>query len=278
MPAWLDTLLSGTHGKIASTVGILLILGALNGIVARAVAKNVDDLKHRYLWRQVVRYILTAIAAATVIRIWIEGITTILTALSLIAAAVAVVLKELLQNIAGWAVIVGRKMYSIGDRIRIGSVSGDVTEVGLMYTTIAETTDRGLGEVHTGALVRLPNSLVFTQPVANSSEGSTAAVWNELRFNVAASSNREALQSLAMDALRRGALPLSADQVKELRQSKVEIMFTSVEPTVAFRPVDGKVEVTLRYICKPHRRRDSEQVVWNALLDALAERSDISLA
>jgi hypothetical protein len=56
------------------------------------------------------------------------------------------------------------------------------------------------------------------------------------------------------------------------------IFFKNLTPIVYTTVRDSGVLLTLRYIVKPRERRNSEQTIWEAILDAFAQHDDITLA
>lgn len=87
-------------------------------------------------------------------------------ALSVVAIAVALVVgtKELIMCVLGSVVRTSTKAYTIGDRIEIAGLRGDVIDYGLVGTTILEI---GPGHYRTGRALSFPNSLLLNNAVVN---------------------------------------------------------------------------------------------------------------
>ena len=140
------------------------------------------------------------IIAITAALVQIYGaIASILVSASIIGVALAFVLQKSILSAAGWAAISSGKLYSVGDRITIGGISGDVLDIGFMHTTLAETIaeDRG---VETGRIVKVPNSIVFSEPVKNHSQG-YPYVWLEIPIAVTYESDIHAAKTLLLDSI-----------------------------------------------------------------------------
>ena len=90
---------------------------------------------------------------------------------SIIAAGISFALQKYLSSFVGHYVIKWSGIFDAGDRIRIGSIKGDVKHVGLFYIIIDEVGDDGkMGGELTGRLLHVPNLVVLDQPVVNYSK------------------------------------------------------------------------------------------------------------
>jgi len=56
------------------------------------------------------------------------------------------------------------------------------------------------------------------------------------------------------------------------------IFYTKLSPTVYTTVKDCGVLLTIRYICEPRRRRDSEQGIWEDILKEFAKSAEIDFA
>jgi small-conductance mechanosensitive channel len=59
------------------------------------------------------------------------------------------------------------KMYSVGDRVQLETMSGDLIDVGFFYTRMMEIGNWIGGDQASGRIVQLPNSKVFGNQIFN---------------------------------------------------------------------------------------------------------------
>ncbi len=106
------------------------------------------------------------VAALVVGLLWIWGRELKDLALSLAAIAVALVLatKELLLCLLGSVLRTSGDSFSVGDRIEVGTLRGDVVDHRLLTTTLLEV---GPGHQRTGRSLSVPNSIFLITPVIN---------------------------------------------------------------------------------------------------------------
>lgn len=90
---------------------------------------------------------------------------------SLITLGLALALQKYVACYFGFFVITLSRLFSEGDRIRIGNTKGDVKKVGLFHFTLDEVgEDEKLGGELTGRTLYIPNLIVLDQPVLNYSK------------------------------------------------------------------------------------------------------------
>lgn len=92
-------------------------------------------------------------------------------AVPVMAVGLALALQKYTASFFGYFVIVFSRVYNPGDRIRIGSIKGDVRRVGLLHTTLEEVgEDEKLGGELTGRILHVPNLIILDAAVLNYSK------------------------------------------------------------------------------------------------------------
>ena len=121
--------------------------------------KDLNKLKSRIIYISIIAFVLVFI------KIWIGGISHLLTMLSLVAAGFVIVNKETVMNFVGWIIINWRSLFSEGDYVQIQGYHGYITEIKFFYFRMYETVEHS-DKKTTGKLIKLPNSLVITSPIS----------------------------------------------------------------------------------------------------------------
>jgi small-conductance mechanosensitive channel len=267
------------QGKLLVSLIAILIVLILRYLILRIVFQRLEDVRVRYRWRKSSAYLAFLFAVLVLGRVWFEGFQSIATFLGLLSAGVAIALKDLLANLAGWVFIMWRRPFEVGDRIQIGSQSGDVIDIRIFQFTIMEIGNWVDADQSTGRVIHIPNGKVFTEPQANYHKG-FQYIWNEVPVLVTFESNwgqaKDILQQIGMKHAEH--LSESAEQRVKEASRKFMIFYSRLTPTVYTSVKDCGVLLTIRYICEPRRRRDSEQAIWEDILKEFAQRSDIDFA
>ncbi len=100
--------------------------------------------------------------------IWAEQLRSAAISLVALGAAFVLATKELIMCVSGAVVRTSGKSFTIGDRIEVAGLRGDVVDHSLLTTTIFEV---GPGEARTGRSIVFPNSLLVTNSVINETGG-----------------------------------------------------------------------------------------------------------
>ena len=125
MLEWIESFTLGeTSKKWLGTLLAILCLFLIKLLMNSMINRKIKELRNRYIWRQTGSYVTLILGMTAVVTIWFEWFRSILTILTLVAAAITIVSKELLLNFMAYGVIVWRGLFSIGDRIQVGQYAG----------------------------------------------------------------------------------------------------------------------------------------------------------
>ena len=279
---WLERITGAsleTQGKLLTSLTVILLLWAAYWLVQLAVARRTEDVRIRYQWKKVTLYLVVSFAILGLVRIWVAGLGDLATYIGLVSAGLAIALKDLLVNLAGWLFILWRRPLEVGDRIEIGGVAGDVIDLRIFQFTIMEIGNWVHADQSTGRVIHIPNAEIFSKPLANSTKG-FQYIWNEVPVLVTFESDWRRAKEILTRVVEEHAQHLSeaaAEQVKRASR-KYMIFYSKLTPIVYTSVEDSGVLLTLRYLCEPRRRRSSTQALWEAILDAFAQCDDIDFA
>ena len=79
--------------------------------------------------------------------------------------------------------------------MELGGIKGDVIDMGILRTTLAEIGDWVDGDLYNGRVVRIANSFVFKSPVINYS-AEFPFLWDEVKIPIKYGSDRKAAREL----------------------------------------------------------------------------------
>jgi len=265
--------------RITDSLIAILALWALRRIVLWIMRRRVDDIRARYRWQKLTAYTVVPVGILIVGRIWFEGFSSIATFLGLVSAGIAIALKDLLVNLAGWAFILWRRPFEVGDRIQVGEHAGDVIDVRIFQFTLLEIGNWVGADQSTGRVIHVPNGKVLTDFLANYSKG-FKYLWNELPILITFESNWQKAKEILQETAVRHAAHLTDDASAKVRESSSRFMifYSKLTPTVYTSVADCGVLLSMRYLCEPRRRRSTEQEIWEDVLRAFGDNEDIDFA
>ena len=268
-----------TVSKLFFTLIAILILWSVRLLILKLALSRIQNVTVRYQWRKGLTYLFSFLGILLIGSIWIKAFSSISTFLGLFSAGLAVALREPVVNMAGWSYIILKRPFEIGHRIEINDQSGDVIDIQVFQFSMLEIGNWVDADQSTGRIIHIPNGMVFNQIISNYSKG-LPFLWNEIPVLVTFESNwekaKEILTEIAFNKVKdRRQI---AEQKLKQEQYKYPIRYSKLEPVVYTSVKDSGIMLTIRYLCEPRNRRNSEQEVWEEALHRFGSRDDIDLA
>jgi small-conductance mechanosensitive channel len=275
---WLN--LTPNQSKLLLTGVWLVALTLVRWIVLAIVHRRIDEPNVWYRTQKLLSYLITFIGLVVLVSIWVNG-SGLTTYIGLLTAGLAIALSDVLKNLAGWLFIVLRRPFRLGERIQIGEHQGDVIDIRAFRFTLFEISgERVDAEQPTGRLLHVPNGLVFTETLANFTEG-FRYVWHEIPVLITFESDWEAAERIIAEAIE-GQAPIASEMraMQELRETMVEYRIGDItlDPEVYLTVRDSGVLLTGRLLAEAYRLRAVDQAVWKSLLVAFKAHGGIDLA
>ncbi|MGH7701070.1 MAG: mechanosensitive ion channel family protein [Gemmatimonadales bacterium] len=265
--------------RLLSTAVILAGLWLARRVALALAYRRVRDPWARYRWRKVTTYVSVALGTLLIGRLWVSGLGALATFLGLLSAGLAIALKDLVANIAGWAYIVWRQPFEVGDRIQIGQSAGDVIDIGVFQFTLNEIGGWVQADQSTGRIIHVPNGRAFSEPIANYHQG-FPYLWHEIAVSITFESNWRKAKEVLTRIAARHAEALTPEAERHLLEAsrKYLIAYAKLTPIVYTRVVEDGVQLTMRYLVEPRRRRGTEQAIWEDILAEFERAPDIQFA
>ncbi len=281
LPDYIKKLLfDPTVGKIVFAVIGIIIINVLMRVARSSILPRVDDTQNRYRFRKIISFfgILTGFILITVV--FSDRLGNLTVAFGVAGAGIAFALQEVIASIAGWAAVSAGNFYSVGDRVQLGGIIGDVIDIGVLRTTVMEIGQWVKADLYNGRIVRIANSFVFKEPVFNYT-ADFPFLWDEITVPVKYGSDyrlsREILKKIA-DELLGINVPEANRTWKEMTR-KYMIEDAGVEPMVTLIANDNWMEFTVRYVVDFKRRRSTKDLLFSRILEAFDETGGkVSLA
>jgi small-conductance mechanosensitive channel len=266
------------EAKLLYTVLALLLFWLIRQAVLLPLLRG-REVQVQYRIRKAVTYTTWALSFLVIGRIWFAGFESVSTYLGLLSAGLAIAMQAPLVNLAGWAFILWRQPFKVGDRVQLGDHRGDVIDQRIFMFSLMEIGNWVDADQSTGRIIHVPNGKIFTEVLANYGQG-FHFIWNEIGVLVTFESDWRKAKEILMEIVREHGTSISEAAQKKLREAskKFMIFYKTLTPTVYTSVRDSGVLLTMRYLCAPRRRRGTEQEIWEAILDAFAQHADIDFA
>ena len=270
--------------KLLLTLAIIatvLILRYGLGALAHLLLRGRGNLRVRFWTRQGISIFTAAVLVLGILSVWFDEPARLTTALGFVTAGLAFALQKVITAFAGYFVILRGRTFTVGDRITMGGVRGDVLALGFIQTTIMEmgqppavqAADPAMwvkSRQYTGRIVTVTNDKIFAEPIYNYTRD-FPYIWEEMSLPVAYRDDRARAEHILLEAARKHALPLgelSEEAVREMRR-RYAAEITDLEPRVYWRITDNWLELSVRFLVEDRGMRDVKDAMSRDVLAAL---------
>lgn len=189
----------GTLIIIAICIILYLIIVKLFGAYLETNQKN--------SYQKVLALLFTIIIMAFLFIRYSENLLYVFTLMGFIAAALAIAIKEIILNIAGWVYIFFTNAINVGDRIlfvfETKHTLGDVKSFSLMKITLNEVENyNSLKEIkNSGRTIHVPNSYVFTKVFYNYTTKNKGYIRDLVELDFDINNDFDAIEKLTQEVL-----------------------------------------------------------------------------
>lgn len=268
-----------TQAKIVLSVLVIVLLVLGRRLLLYFVGRTVRAAIPRYRWARYTSYAITILAIVVLAQVWFTAIRSVGVFLGLLSAGLAIALKDLVASLAGWFFILWRKPFDLGDRVQVGTHAGDVVDIRLFAFTIMEVGNWTASDQATGRMIHLPNSRVFTEPVANYT-ADFPFLWSELPVLVTFESDWRSAKDRLQEILDDVAGEVSQEAESRLAESSrlFLVHHGGLMPTIYTSVEESGVLLSGRYVTRPRERRATSRALWERVLDAFEEEPAIAFA
>ncbi len=265
--------------KILATIVVAVLLLLARRAILYILSRRVHDIGRRYIAVKTINYFLGFCATLALLRIWLGGLTGLAASIGIVSAGIAIALHAPLGNLAGWVFLSIRRPFTVGDRIQIGDCAGDVIDLRLFAFSLVEIGNWVNADQSTGRILHIPNGRVFTEMVANYTQGFNF-IWDELPVTVTFESDWRKAKALLSEIAGHHAALTKEDAARQVRRAanKYLIHYQHLTPIVWTSVADIGVTLTLRFLTDPRKRRSVEEAMWEEILDVFAAHDDIDFA
>lgn len=268
--------------KLLLTVAFLALVFLLRWGVVRLVRLGLrgrHDVQVQFWSRQAINLGTAIVTMLGILSIWFDDPTRLATAAGLVTAGLAFALQKVVTAIAGYFVILRGKNFSVGDRITMGGVRGDVIGLGFIQTTIMEMgqppavqgADPAMwvrSRQYTGRVVTVSNDKIFDEPVYNYTRD-FPYLWEEMVIPIGYTTDRHRAEQLLLDTVARHTESVEAlgrEALAQMQQRYFVHAVADFRPKVYYRLTDNWLELSVRFVTTEHGVRDVKDAISRDLL------------
>ncbi len=269
------------------TVGLvaaILVAAAFVRWITRASSFGASATRGRFWIAQATHLAVLVGIIVVVLYVWAPAVGGIGPVVGWAAAGLTIALQRVVTAFAGYLIILRGNVFTVGDRIKIGGVRGDVVALGFMQTTVmemgqspSEMDDKPSmwirGRQYSGRIVRVTNDKLFDEPVYNYTRD-FPFVWEEIVIPVRFEDDYRVVERLMLETARRHTTDVMRDAARALEQVRGKYFLSespSVEPRVYLRITDNWNELSVRFIIVAHTARTVKDAMSRDLIAGLRQ-------
>ncbi len=260
--------------RLAIFAALLALVFAAAELWRRAVFRYVTDVRRRsrlLLLRKIVLWALVvAIAAAT----FATELGSLATFAGLITAGLAVAMQSVLVSVVGYFFLIGKYGIRIGDRVQVGSVTGEVIDLGLVRLHLMELSGQGGAMSPTGRVVAFANSIIFQASggLFKQIPGINLA-WREITVRLPSGADPAALKTRLIEAVSGVLKDYSADilrQTQEIQRTASAHGSSDAQPQVQLRFSSDGIDALVRYPVELAHAAEIDERVSREVLNVIS--------
>jgi len=265
--------------KLIQSLIVIIIFWLIKKLIIKIINKNITEVKTQYHWRKLINSVVLILLLILVFRIWFTGAQSLVTYLGLVSAGIAIALKDVFTNLAGWLYIISRRPFNVGDRVQIGDYAGDVIDQSFFEFTLLEIGNWVHADQSTGRLIHIPNGKIFSQDLANYDKG-FKYLWNEIEVVVTFESDWQKAKKILLEIANNKGENISKRMENQIKRAakKYMIYYKKLTPIVYTSVVDHGIKLTIRHLCETRKRRGYDEAIWEDILLEFAKNKNIELA
>src|ERR1700685_2415207 len=259
-------------GKCVAAVAGILFIHATFRVLEQTLPRRFGRGYARYTVRKFVVFCVYLAILLFLAILFEDRLGRLSFALGVAGAGVAVALQDVLASIAGAFSIGFSKLCTVGDRVQIGDIRGDVIDIGLLRTTLMETGNWVSKDLYNGRIARIPNSAVLKESVFNYSQG-FQFIWDEIKVVLTGTSDSQLARTMLLRVTKEaiGEYLFEAQSSWKSMTDNYQSENPPLEPTVALVVNSGSLEFTVSYVVDYTKRTAMQDRLFTKIAEEVTD-------
>lgn len=259
--------------SLALIVVILICMLLCDALLRRFMARPSLDRRQMQTLRTLLDVGMQALGVMLILLVVFGKPQQISTILGLATAGFTIALQDFILAFFGWFVLMGKHGIRVGDWVEINGVGGEVTEIGLIYTTLLETGTLEDGGHPTGRRITFINSFAIRGKYFNFSTAGQW-MWDEITVPLPASADTHAaverIHKAVMEETEKNAGVADQEWKRGARGDGLSRF--SAAPMVNLRPSATGFDIVVRYVARASTRFELRNRLYQHAIEVLNEK------
>jgi small-conductance mechanosensitive channel len=185
----------------------------------------------------------------------------------LLTVALGMALQKPITGVFAWLIIISRKQFSIGDRVIISGIKGDIMNISLTHIHLEEVGGTIDGEEKSNRTVILPTSIIFEKEIINYNERDDI-ILDEVTVSITYESNLERAEKIMNEAVKTIMTPHWQFFTKK----------RLIGSHIRLKTKDSGIDVTVRYHTLALKRNSIATDIIREILKEIRKTDDVEVA
>lgn len=164
-------------------------------------AKNKKERSNIEIFSRAIKYMIIIFLIIFAVLSYSGSLASIGLVAGLISAALGWALQRPISGMAAWLMLVVKRPFEIGDRVIIGNVKGDISDITLTHVHIKEIGGTIPSEETSGRLILIPNAKLFEEDIINYTKKDNF-ILDEVSFPITFESDIDEAQKIAKESAK----------------------------------------------------------------------------
>lgn len=255
--------------KVLFTIVFVLILYwffcYLLNILKRYLLKKAKNKKERSnieIFSRAIKYIIILLLVIFAILSYSGSLISIGLVAGLLSAALGWALQRPISGMAAWLMLVIKRPFEIGDRVIIGNVKGDISDITLTHVHIKEIGGTIPSEETSGRLILIPNAKLFEEDIINYTKKDNF-ILDEVIFPITFESDINEAQKIAKESAR----DILKDYIEDIKEPYTRTYF---QPS--------GVDIFIRYLSLAPNRNEISSRITERIFNKIKNSKKVKFA
>ena len=270
-------LLSPLFSQIIESI-FIAILGLIVYYILQSLSMRIEEDKTRFNINKFISFITAVFVLLGIASLWVKQLTYLAISIGIFSAGLSFSLQQPISSLVGWLILSFSKPFTIGDRVSIGEIDGDVIDYGVFFIRIMEIRRWTDADLYTGRILSVPTNFLLSNTVYNYSKD-FGYIWDRLWVGLLYGSDFVKISN-DINEIARQVTENNVEQSKKalhMAQEKYFLQSSPLEPQTYISFNSNWIQIDLRYITPIRERSITHSILSEKILEYL-KRNNIDVA
>ena len=270
-------LITPLFSQIIESIFIAL-LGLIAYYILQSLSMRIEEEKTRFNINKFIGFLTAGLAVIGIAGVWVRQLAYLAISIGIFSAGLSFSLQQPISSLVGWLILAFERPFTVGDRISIGDIDGDVIDYGLFFIRIMEIRQWTEADLYTGRILSVPTNYILSKTVYNYSKD-FGYIWDRIWIGLLYGSDFVKISKDINEIARQ----VTADNVEQSQEAlrmareKYFLQGSPLEPQTYISFNSNWVQVDLRYITPIRERSITHSELSGKILNYL-KNNNIDIA